>query len=233
MEKENNSLSANNKEHAKKGKGHSSRASIVVALRNKFFYMMYRNASLVFVTSIITMLSSIFVFMFFANQKVPAQYIPINEDGTYIKLLPRADCKSKSEAEVKRFLTTATTKIFRYDYINYSDQFQDFTPYFTTEGWNEYLTAFKNSGSLNALLENKWIVTNELSGIPEFTKEPFVDPEDNSCTWEAKIPLTITYIGSNSQKNIVDFYVRVSRVSVIRSPEGLGIKKVVIKTYSN
>ncbi len=230
MEKEKVNLSASNREQAKKGQGHTSKSSIVVALRNKFFYMMYRNASLVFVTSLITMISSVMVFMFFTNQKVPAQYVPINEDGTYINLLPIRDCKSKSEAEVKRFITRATNKLFRYDYINYADQFQDFTQFFTPEGWNEYLTSFKNSGSLNAVLENKWIVTNEILGIAEFTKEPYLDPEDNACTWEAKIPLVVTYVGSNSQKSRVDFYVRLSRVSVIKSPEGLGIKRVVTKT---
>ncbi len=212
-----------------KGRGYSGKAMLVVALRNKFFFMFYRYSILVFFSSIITLISSVFVLLFFTNQKVPAQYVPVNEDGSYIQLASVKDCKSKTDAEIKTFVTNAAKSLFKYDYINYSEQLQNNAQYFTSNGWNEFLDSFKTSGTLTAVLENKYIVTNELLGIAEFTRESYNDEGDNGvCTWELKVPMLVTYVGKNGQKRTIDFYAKVSRVSVIRSEYGLGIKKIVI-----
>lgn len=230
-EKKQSSSSSREKESSgsSKGKGYSGKAMLVVALRNKFFFMFYRYSILVFFSSILTLISSVFVLLFFTNQRVPAQYVPVNEDGSYIKLASVKDCESKTEAEVKTFVTNAAKSLFKYDYINYSEQLQNNAQYFTTTGWNEFLDSFKSSGTLTAVLENNYIVTNELLGIAELTREAYNDENDNgACTWELKVPMLITYVGKNGQKRTIDFYAKVSRVSVIRSEYGLGIKKIVI-----
>lgn len=210
-----------------KSKGYSNKASIAVALRNTFFFMLYRYATLVFITSLIAFFTSIGFFLFFSKQPVPPQYIPINEDGTYIKLLPVSDCNSKSEAEVKKFIMSAINKMYKYDYINYSDQFQDAAAFFTTDGWNEYLESYTSSRTLLAVKENKSIVTVQPQGLPEYTKQPVV--EDGACTWELKAPLLINYIGNNSEQVRGELYLRISRTSVLKNEQGLGIKRIIFK----
>lgn len=210
-----------------RSKGYSSKSSIAVALRNTFFYMLYRYSSLVFITSLLGFFTSVGFFMFFSNQPVPPQYIPINEDGTYIKLLPVEDCESKSEAEVKKFVMSAVNKMYKYDYINYSEQFQDVATFFTTQGWNEYLESYTDSRTLLAIKENKWVVTVVPQGLPEYTKQPVV--EDNACTWEVKVPLLIQYIGSTTEQSRGELYLRVVRTSVLKNQEGLGIKRTIFK----
>lgn len=210
-----------------KSKGYSNKASVAVSLRNTFFFMLYRYSSIVFITSLLVFFTSIGFFVFFSKQPVPPQYIPINEDGTYINLLPVSDCNSKSEAEVKKFVMSAVNKMYKYDYINYSEQFQETASYFTTEGWNEYLEAFNQSGTLLALKENMWVVSVEPRGLPEYTKEPII--EENTCTWELKLPLMIQYYGKNADQLRGDLYLKVSRTSVLRNQDGLAIKKTIFK----
>jgi len=218
----------NNKlEEKKYSKGYNRKSSIAVSLRNTFFFMMYRYASLVFITSILTFVSSVWLFIFFLTQPVPPQYIPINEDGTYINLLPVDDCNSKTEAEVKTFALDAINRMYKYDYINYSDQFQDAAAYFTTSGWNEYLESYKKSGTLLGVKENKWVVTVKPLGLPEYTRKPIV--QDDACTWELKVPIMVSYIGNNTQQINGELYLRISRVSVLKNQMGLGIKKVIFK----
>lgn len=204
----------------------SNKVLSVVALRNKFFFIFYRYSSLVFLTSLATFVMSVSFFIFFSNQPVPPQYIAINEDGTYIKLTPISDCATKSESEVKQFALNGIKKIYKYDYINYAEQLQDAAQFFSTEGWNEFLESYKSSNTLLAVKENKWIVTVDTEGAPELVKNPYIDNKEQACTWELKIPLSLSYIGTKSQTNKGDAYLRISRVSVLKNMNGLGIKKI-------
>jgi len=97
-----------------KEKSSKNKTAVVVALRNKFFFMMYRYSSIVFITSLVTFGISVGFFVFFSKQPVPPQYIPVNEDGTYMTLLPVADCNSKTEAEVKKFSMAGIKKLYKY-----------------------------------------------------------------------------------------------------------------------
>ncbi len=225
---ESKNKSSGSSSSSSKSKGYSNKTSVVVALRNKFFFMLYRYSFLVFITSILTLITSITFFFFFSSQPVPPQYIPINEDGTYVTLLPISDCQSKTDAEVKSFTMEAINKIYRYDYINYSDQFQSIAQYFTTNGWNDYLESYEASRTLSALKENQWIVTVRPKGLPEYVNEPQI--VNNVCTWELKLPLVITYVGKTAEEVSGELFLRVQRVSVLKSQEGLGINRSIFKT---
>ena len=49
----------------------------VAALRNTFYLLLYKNAIVVFLTSLISMGCALFFVLFFARQPVPPQYIPL------------------------------------------------------------------------------------------------------------------------------------------------------------
>ena len=191
----------------------------VVTLRNRFFFMMYRYSSLVFLSSLISCLCAVLFLFFFASRPVPPQYIPVNEDGTYIKLKPLSECLD--DKDVQRFVASAVNKIYKYDYINYADQLQSATTYFTTQGWNDYLDQYSNSKTLDAVKENKWVVTVEPVDVPVIDRTWI---EDGICTWDLSMPITLRFIGNNSQAPKSNLYVRVVRNSVINNPDGLGIK---------
>lgn len=218
---------SNSKEDKKPKEIKKNKAPIVVALRNRFFFMLYRYSILVFLFSLISLVSTFLMFIFIVRMPVPPQYVPINEDGSYIKLTPVDDCSSKSEGEVKKFAKDAINVLYKYDYINYKEELQDGAQYFTGQGWNEYLDSLTKSDTLLAVTENKWIVTVNFEEAPEITKTPYVDDADQSCTWEVKVPVDISYIGKTSTKQKGEVYARISRVSVLKNPEGLGIKRLV------
>ena len=194
----------------------------VAALRNTFYLLLYKNAIVVFLTSLISMGCALFFVLFFARQPVPPQYIPLNEDGTYIKLDPLSKCKE--DREVQRFVNEAISKLYKYDYINYADQIQSASSYFTTDGWNEYLDGFKNSGTLSSVKENKYVVTVQPNDAPQIVKRW---TENGVCTWELKTKVSLMYVGTNSQNPRGDLYLRLVRNSVINNPDGLGISKII------
>lgn len=200
----------------------ANKALMVVALRNKFFFLLYRNVLMVFLASIVGLAFCIALTLFFAGRPVSPRYIAINEDGTYIKLSPISECKN--EAEVQNFAVSATKRLFRYDHVNYSEQLQDAAYYFTIDGWNAFLTSYGASKTLEAVKENRWVVTVNINSVPQINKQNVVN---GVCTWELKLPVNVMYMGNKSQSVNLNLYYRIQRQSVILNPDGLGISNLV------
>jgi hypothetical protein len=194
----------------------------VVSLRNRFFFLLYRYSMLVFFISLATTIFSIFFMLSFVSKPIPPQYIPVNADGTFLKLTPLSECKE--DADVQSFAYNVVQKLYKYDFVNYADQLQEAAPYFTREGWDEYLSGFGNSGTLAAVKQNKWVVTVNPNDMPTVTKK-WVD--NGVCMWEVKEKINVSFVGGTSHEVGGDFYVRIIRDTVINHPEGLAITKVL------
>lgn len=200
----------------------AGKSIMVVALRNKFFLMLYRNVLLVFLTSVLALIFTIFLAVFFAGRPVPPQYIAINEDGTYINLSPVSECKD--DVIIQNFVMSATKRLFRYDFVNYSDQIQDGAYFFTVPAWNAYIQSYGDSKTLEAVRENRWVATVDIPGMPQITK---IQQMDDACTWDVKLPVSIMYMGNKSQAVSQILYFRIQRQSIMKHPDGLGIINLV------
>lgn len=210
----------------------SSKVAKVVALRNRFFYMFYRNASLVFFVSLLGLISSIIFLVIFIKQPVAPQYIPLNPDGTYIQMIPLNE--PKTDLEVNNFVHAALKKLYKFDYINYSEQLMEAAQYFIPEGWNDYLTAYTASGNLTFVKENRAVVTIKIIEAPVINRKG-VNPQTGVYEWELQTKVEVSYFGqdnknSNSvnKSDVLYALIRISRNSVINNPEGLGISKLIL-----
>jgi len=228
LEVRKSSSSDDNKDN-KSGSGSSKGGPVrIVKLRNRFFFMLYRYSTLVFLSSLGCLICS-FLFMFgLMKQPVAPQYIPVDEDGRYIKLEPLSVCRE--DPEVKKFMLSAIKRLYKYDYVNFADQIQDAGQYFTTEGWNEYLDEYSKSKTLFAVKDNKWIVSVQPSSVPTIVKKETVN---DICTWDAKTDIQVSYIGTNGQTQRGEIYMRIVRSSVINNPDGLGISRAVFVEAKN
>lgn len=209
-----------------------SKVAKVVALRNRFFYMFYRHASIVFIMSFIAFIISVIFLVVFIKQPVAPQYVPLNPDGTYIKLSPLYE--PKTDLEVNNFVHSAIKKLYKFDYINYSEQLMEGASFFIPEGWNEYLTRYTASGSLTFVKENHAVVTVKVLEAPVINKKG-INPQTNIYEWEIQTKVEISYFGQDVKSNnainkgdTLYALIRVTRNSVINNPEGLGISKFLL-----
>lgn len=218
--------------NSKSSSSSGSKAAKVVALRNRFFYMFYRHASLVFLMSLFCFITSVIFLFIFITQPVAPQYVPLNPDGTYIELAPLS--QPKTDLEVNNFVNAAIKKLYKFDYINYSEQLMDGASFFVINGWNEYLTAYTASGNLSFVKENHAVVTVKVLEAPVINRKG-VNNLTNMYEWEIQTKIEINYFGqdvrSNNAVNKTDTLyalIRVTRNSVINNPEGLGISKFIL-----
>lgn len=200
----------------------------LVRLRNRFFYMFYRYTSLLFLTSIACFLSAVLFLIVFIQKPVPPQYIKVDKEGRYIPLDSVAECRDLEET--KRFMLSAVRRMYKYDYINYTEQLNSAQEYFTPRGWDRFLEEFEETKTLLAVKENKWIVSVEPTGLPVLQKE-YID--NGVCVVNLKAPILISYIGEKGQSRKGEIYMRIQRQSVITSDHGLGISQVVFIESKN
>lgn len=205
---------------AKRGARKTSR---VIMLRNRFFYIFYRNSLLVFFTALMMFFGSIGFLLFFANKPVSPQYIPVNEDGSFINLVPLNKCYDIEN--VRSFVLRALNALYKFDYYNYPDQINQGAYYFIQSGWSTYATELGRSKMLDAVKAQRWVVSVKPTSTPELLATGLT-PE-GICYWDVKVPAQLFFIGEKGQQNDVNFYFRVLRNSVINNPEGLGIFRVV------
>lgn len=201
----------------------------VVALRNRFFYMMYRHATLVFLASLISAIVSVAFLIFFIRQPIPPQYVPVNEEGRYIPLIPLNE-RNKTDAEIQRFTLSALKKIYQYDYVNFPDQIQEGASYFTQKGWNDYLEAFTDSRVLLAVKENNWVVTFQPKGLPVIREAQL---RDGVFSWAVEMDVALGFVGKTGSQMNGTVSVIINRISVIDNPSGIGINRLIFVEKKN
>ncbi len=214
------------KESTKK-ESKDNKALRVVTLRNRFFFIMYRQATLIFFFSLIMMLVSVGMVVYVASKKVSPQFIPLKPDGRLMEIKP-TNIERFSKAEVASFAIKALKKIHTYDYVNYSEQMQESMEYFTPQGWKEYLQSLKDSQTLESIKANKYIVGFKITGAPKF-QDPIAT--DTTYMWTLILPVKISFIinGEESASNSGQMFVRISTISVIDNPHGMAINQLVFK----
>jgi hypothetical protein len=204
----------------------------IIALRNRFLFMFFRHANLIFLTSIVGLIISIIFLIIFIRQPIIPQYVLLNENGTYINLGTLAD--PKTDIEVNNFVAQGVKSLYRLDYIHYKEELSEtFDAYFTKEGWMNYLKGLNDTGTLEFIKENKVVVSLNILSSPVITKKE-LSPQ-GIYTWEVSIKAQVDYFPSSSiQTSSLStrtlsgvMVLKVVRASLLEHKDGLAISEFV------
>lgn len=202
----------------------NTKAQKVITLRNKFFYLGYRNSLLIFLVSGIMLCLSLFFVYIFSRQPVAPLYIPLKPDGTYIDLI-RVDKEHKNDQEIADFIAKGVRKLYTRDYVNYTDQLMDASYYFTVSGWNSYLESLQKQKTMDAIKQNQWVVSFMPTAAPTLLEKKV--NSSGYYTWAYEYSGIINYMGNGSRQQSVKLQILVQRTSVVDSPQGMGISLLV------
>lgn len=202
----------------------NTKAQRSISLRNKFYFLGYKNSLLIFFVSLLLFVLSVIFAFVFSTQPVAPLYIPLKNDGTYIDLI-RVSEAHKNDQEVADFVTKGVRKLYIRDYINYTDQLMDASYFFTINGWNSYLDSLEKQKTMEAIKQNQWVVTFNPTASPTLLEKKVNN--EGYFTWAFEYPGTINYLGVTSRQQNVKLQILVQRTSVVDSPMGMGIALIV------
>lgn len=129
------------------------------------------------------------------------------------------------------WVTQAVTSAYTLDFYNYQNNIDNLKQYFTINGYDNYLTALKQSGSLQKIIDDKLIVSAVAINSAIVLQE---GPIDDVYSWTVQIPLLLNYQGASTvstQKTIVA-NILVNRVPTDLAPKGIGIAQIVDEEYN-
>lgn len=193
--------------------------------RDNAFYRYYYHYFLIGIMTILTILiAAVAVVLYQAMNRPLPQFFASQANGQQIPLVAFDEPNLLSDT-LLRWASQAAVLSYTFDFYNYKDQIAMARPYFTADGWNDYL------GGVNNLLED--IVANKLFSYGVVSGTPVISNQgelpDIGYTWRIQIPFLVTY-RSASAASTSNFMVTITivRVPTNINPQGIGIDQFVM-----
>lgn len=152
------------------------------------------------------------------------KYFATDSQGRLVPIIP-LDQPNLSSAAVSQWVNLAVVSSFTFDFVNYRTQLEAVSPYYTPEAWQNFLEELKSSGNLSTVISNRMVVSAVATGAPVITREGYID---KVYAWRIRMPLLITYQGTQVTQQNVMASVLVVRVSTLTNPKGIAIAQLVL-----
>lgn len=202
----------------------------VIRLRNNFYRDNYRrvvSALLVAVFAIIALTAAV---VYLVMERPAPTYFATTDSGRLIPIIPLNRPVMNSIA-ITRWATTAATSAYSFNFLNYRQQLQAASQYFTDSGWKNYLDKLKSSGNLDAVTKRKLILTSVPGGAAVIVNQGLLN---GRYAWRVQMPLLATFRSSSETKysNAMMVTMLIVRVSTTVNPQGIAIDQINIATSS-
>lgn len=194
--------------------------------KDNSFYRKHYHHVIYGVMGLIVLLMVAMGFMFYqvANRPLP-QFTAVQKDGKNMLLIPY-DAPNLLPDTILRWATKAATLAYTFDFVNYNRQTAAVRPYFTEDGWNDYLgsvnrliaTVIKNQLFVNGVVEGTPVISNQTSDFP-----------GKGYVWRVQIPFLVTYQTANtSVKKEFIVILSIVKVSTSDNKQGIGIDQFMM-----
>jgi intracellular multiplication protein IcmL len=205
-------------------------ALTVVGLRNQFYKDSQRKVMLALMVAIVVNLLLGGLLFFIITHPPEPRYFATTLNGRITPLFPLNE-PNQSDSAVLQWANQAAIAAFTYNFVNYRDELQASSGFFTDVGWDQFLTALKDSNNLDAVKAKKLIVSAVATRAPIILQKGVLN---GSFSWRVQMPILVTYQSASEfsqQNNVVTMLI--SRVSTLNSPRGIGISQFVVGPASS
>lgn len=200
-------------------------AITAVALRNKFYKDGQRKLVTALIISILVNIVLAIMLVYLITHPPAPKYFATSVNGRITPLFPLNE-PNQSDSAVLQWANQAAIAAFTYNFVNYRDELQASSGFFTADGWTQFLTALQQSNNLDAVKAKKLIVSAVATRAPIILQKGLLNGQ---YSWRIQMPLLVTYQSASEfsqQNNVVTMLV--TRVSTLNSPRGIGIAQFVV-----
>lgn len=200
-------------------------ALLLVGLRNKFYKDNQRKVVFALLIAILVNVSLIFLLIYIITHPPAPKYFATTINGRITPLFP-LDEPNQSDSAVLQWANQAAIAAFTYNFVNYRDELQASSGFFTAEGWSQFLDALQQSNNLDAVKAKKLVVSAVATRAPVILQKGILN---GRYSWRVQMPVLVTYQSASEftqQNNVVTMLI--TRVSTLNSPRGIGIAQFVV-----
>lgn len=200
-------------------------ALAVVHLRNQFYKDSQRKVMLALLVAMLANLLLGGLLIYIILHPPAPKYFATSINGRITPLFPLNE-PNQSDSAVLQWANQAAIAAFTYNFVNYRDELQASSGFFTAEGWDQFLNALQQSNNLDAVKAKKLIVSAVATRAPIILQKGILN---GSYSWRVQMPILVTYQSASEftqQNNVVTMLI--TRVSTLNSPRGIGIAQFVV-----
>ncbi|MDP3559524.1 MAG: type IVB secretion system apparatus protein IcmL/DotI [Legionellaceae bacterium] len=202
-----------------------------IKLRNDFYRDGQRKAWLVLIASMALNIFMGWLLGYLLTHPPSPRYFATSINGRITPLIPLNE-PNQSDSAVLQWANQAAIAAFTYNFVNYRDELQASSGFFTSEGWSEFLNALESSNNLAAVKAKKLVVSAVATRAPVILEKGPMST--GKYSWRIQMPILVTYQSASEftqQNNVVTLLV--TRVPTINSPRGIGIEQFVVGPASS
>ncbi|KTC91031.1 type IVB secretion system apparatus protein IcmL/DotI [Fluoribacter dumoffii] len=200
-------------------------ALTVVALRNKFYKDSQRKIILALLVALVVNIILAALLVYMITHPPAPKYFATSINGRITPLFPLNE-PNQSDPAVLQWANQAAIAAFSYNFVNYRDELQAASGFFTPEGWDQFLNALQQSNNLDAVKAKKLIVSAVATRAPIILQKGVLN---GNFSWRVQMPILVTYQSASEftqQNNVVTMLI--TRISTLNSPRGIGISQFVV-----
>lgn len=200
-------------------------ALAAVTLRNNFYRDGQRKIVLALIVSMLTNLIMISLLVYIITHPPAPRYFATSINGRITPLFALEE-PNQSDSAVLQWANQAAIAAFTYNFVNYREELQASSGFFTAEGWTQFLTALQESNNLDAVKAKKLVVSAVATRAPIILQKGVLN---GRYSWRVQMPILVTYQSASEfsqQNNVVTMLI--TRVSTLNSPRGIGISQFVV-----
>lgn len=158
------------------------------------------------------------------SQPVKREYFLSDTEGR-IRQLTSLDTPVNSLTEISTWVSMSIAKAYTFSFANYRAELQDAQANFTAPGWRGFERALQESGTLQSVINNKYITTAVPTAAPVLVQQGL---RDGLYAWKFEVPFIVTFQSANGRTS----QTMMISATVVRQPEtanprGLGIAQLI------
>lgn len=196
----------------------------VVKLRNDFYHDGYKRVITALFISVIFIGILIASLVYIVTHPPAPQYFATTINGRITPLIP-LDQPNMPPSTILQWANSAAIASYNYNFVNYRQELQAASEFFTPEGWQNFINALKASNNLNAVIDKKLVVSAVATGAPVILEQGVTD---GAYTWNVQMPMLVTYqSASQVVRQEITVTMVIQRISTLNSARGIGIASFV------
>lgn len=194
-----------------------------VVTRNNFYKDGYRSLVRITIMQTIIIVGMVAAFVLFLSITEPRnRYFATTEDGRLVPMVALSEPNLSHPALIS-WSAQAVTEVMTFGFHDYRTRLQESSRHFTRRGWESFTRALKESGMLEAVSQNKQVVTAVPRSAPIIRSEGI---RNGRYEWVIELPILINFqLGASSRSTSQIIQLTIVRVPRLESPSGVGIEQ--------
>lgn len=201
-------------------------ALAVISLRNAFYRDNYRRVVLILLLSMVVNLGLGGILFYMITHPPTPKYFATSVNGRITPLFA-LNKPNQSDSAVLQWANQAAIATFTYNFVNFRQELQAASEFFTPRGWKQFLNALRDSNNLDAVKAKKLIVSAVATRAPIVLRKGLLG---GRYSWRVQMPILVTYQSAsefNQETNVVTMLI--TRISSLNSPRGIGIEQMIVQ----